>query len=933
MLHQKKFFIFILSSILSISGLFPASALTTNIVRDYYVDHYENYATFTIKSDRFPNYEIVDFPEKNIITIKIRNASVPKSLAKVDAFESNILDFVTISKIEPNQVWIKLQKKTNDIAHNVFVSNLIEGTLSIKLYPVTSTKGYLANSPDALKKVVLIREVKNEQLAFILNKPANYRLITRSLPDVKLELTLKNTNLEFKPTSLQSEFIKHISYQKQKDDLLVTLSLHTPYVKITSQSLPAPNQVLIKISSQHEGLPIQDSDRRLFFDDEESTNINNKNHDAKYFFIEGESKFRQQNYEGAFSNFKQSYNYTKTEEIGILALFRAADSLHELQKKQKKFDGYQNVIKEYSFAIDRADELGITSYDHARAMLMIGLNHQADNFYEEASEYYAELVNRYPKSYYVQDALYHQAVVSLLKKNYSSTIRQLQDYILRFPYSRYLPLVHYKLGQALYHINRYPDAHKNFVIARSLSDDMPSDDPNILYAEANTYYHQKSYPSFVSRSKKLIEKFPDHILSTIASMDLGDYYFDEAKNEEAIAFYEFITTKKFPEIANMARMKIANISAEDYQIKDYQLALAEYENIFTSSENQNIKEEAILRIIIAHNFHEEGEKSITAIKRYRKLYPEGKYNLNGAIDALLIENITHLMTKSYLNNDYSDIISQYVRFRQTINKSDNQFILWLLADAYSKLNNYRDSSRFYQILLTQDSPSRFGEIRFAIGDNFKLNTIYNEALVYFEEVSLDSPLSLFGNYAKSRIADIYIIKKDYRIAIEVLENLIAQMQNNDDPLYYHLLPASWFKLGLIQKELGLYESAFTSFKEVRDNYRHPLSNPNIPDYVPLSFFYLGDMTYQLKSYQQSLIFYQEAIDKYPKSPQVLQALYFMASIHLTQENYATSLKTFNQILATEQEGDNPFQKLALIGKNEIERNQAYAKYLRGDLSQ
>ena len=933
MLNKSSLYHWLAPGLLWLILASPLTAQPFNVLREYRIENDLNFSLLVVRFDREPDYEILPFLDENIINIKFKNVALPNSVGRQARFIDNLLAEAELSTPTEKEVWLKILTKFPEINYTVDAEALSNGIWAFRIARTPLDNSAEANNDSRVNlRTVLVKNEQQENLAFLIDQLPDYELQIKSLPELRLLLQIKGVQAGNQLAALDSEFIKNIEYRNNDQGVEIDITMFHRNLEIMHAGLKRPNQVLLQIKPSVQGVSPSSDDVIEFLTQPQLSTTHNSDF-LKKTFAEAEIDFINLNYDQAWQKFRLVYENAPTEELGLKALYRAADSLDELQAQAKLFDGYQRVIRAYEQALDQTALLQITTDHQSRAIYKIGYNYQADGLFEEAVEYYQKLLNEFPQSYYVADALYQRAAIFIARKKYQQAIVELQDLLTNFPNNRNTAYAYYDLGLAFFRLGNFSSAYKYFIDGRSLNNEIPNQKPELLYAEAGTYFENKSYQQFINRSRQLIRLFPDDLLSDVAAIRLGDFYASEASDIEATSYYERAENSASQEVRNLARMSLANIKAESFEIDQYREALADYRDIYNQSSDENIKQEALMRTILAQTFHQDREPALASMSRYRELYPNGRYIENGALDALMIENISNLVAEAYLDERYSDVISQYVNNRRLINESQDQFLLWLLANSYSQLNNFQDANQFYQLLLNSNTPSRLGELNFEIADNYFLNNNFEQAELYFTEVVKNFPNTLFASFAQMRRSDIFALRNEYQRSIDVLEELISTNQNQTNPLLVDLIPEAWFKIGTLQQELGYYQLAFNAYKNVHETFQHALKDPQAPEFVAMALFASGDMSRELGAYDQAIAIYQQAIDYYPESTQTPWAKYYSASIYLEQQKYPEALASFNSLLEEPPE-DLPYLiELAAEGKREIETNQNFAKYLRGDLVQ
>lgn len=904
----------------------------TNILRDYYTESIPRKTFVILKLDRKPDYEVVPYQGSKQLTIKLRNTSFGKSLNMAKAFPSSIFLNATVQKMPNKETWVVIQSTVKDLVYNVLGSALDQGYLVLEIYSDANRKEIISGK-NYLEKILVFHGKDGEKISFIFSKPFSYNLKSLSLPNEVYKIEIPNVELGFDQRKWMndSESIQDIKFQQNGANLSIELGLKANYQKTRAAALENPFQFLFEMRPfGSPSIPLEEEARFI-----EEVPIAQKERSLRSDYVKAEKLLRAKDFKTAGTIFQGIFLRAPSEEIGIRAGFRYAESLQQEQAANPRKENYATINRAYQAAIEAANNTKLILSDIALAYLRMAENEENDGFYEEAYDQYSRLIKQFPQSLYSQDAYFKRAGIVLRMERYDEAIKAYLDFIQKYPNSRFAALANYLLATAYHKKNQDDLAYTYFQKARNINLEAGQTNPDFLKAMGEVYIARRDFEKGVQAYQTLLNDFPDYNDLIKAALQFGSYYEKAGERQRALDVYQQILAYKKWQKNPYLMMRLADFYSVGVSSKDQEAGLKIYQEL-TKSPQKTVAEDAAFKIATNYSLHGFYEQSLANLDLFKNAYPQSRYLADGMVEALTFENLTEIFAGAYLRAEYNKILTFYFRYRDKIDAKRDAFIYWLIANSYETLSNYKESSRFYQYLLIDNNAgARAGEILFAIGDNaFQLGN-YDEAENYFKQTIAEDPRSIFAAYGRLRLAKIHWKNKDYEVTLKDYKDFIQSYERTSDPLLFDAVSEAWFELGEVYKDLGLFEDALASYNQVAKSFKHPLKDPSAPSYVSLAAYYTGDMLKEIGEKDKAIAAYEKAANYYPNSERMPWSKFYAATVYQDKKEYQRALDLYNVLLDPAQtpvvgQAAPIWRRLASLAKQEIENNQNYARYLRGD---
>ncbi len=479
----------------------------------------------------------------------------------------------------------------------------------------------------------------------------------------------------------------------------------------------------------------------------------NRDTQADTYFWRGETRYRMGNWNGAAADYLQYLSTTTTNPNQQATAYYNLGYTAFQQKNYAKARGYfDRLLSEMRSAV-------------TPQMVADALNRKADClFYARdfsgAARTYSEATATDPSQ--GDYALYQQAFVQGLQKDYQGKVASLNTMIDRFPQSTYVD--------------------------------------DALYERGRAYVQMEQNTQAIASFKELTERFPESALARKAASEIGMLYYQDDHYNEAIAAYKQVI-EKYPgsEEARMAGRDLKSIYIEQNRVDDYAAYAAQQKGSisFDTNERDSLTYLAAEKVYMRGDM-QEAEKSMAA---YLQSFPEGAYRLNAHY---------YLGVAAYEKKDAVTALSHFDKVLEYPHNKYSEEATTMAAELAYNSKDYTRALTLYKLLKGKTTSAdrllmaRTGILRSAhlsgdgaeviaaatelLADNKTAPELANEARYYrsraaakagnrelagkdLEELAKDTR-HLYGAEAKYRLAEMHYSAKDYADAEKVLLNYI-----------------------------------------------------------------------------------------------------------------------------------------------------------------
>lgn len=174
-------------------------------------------------------------------------------------------------------------------------------------------------------------------------------------------------------------------------------------------------------------------------------------------------------------------------------------------------------------------------------------------------------------------------------------------------------------------------------------------------------------------------------------------------------------------------------------------------------------------------------------------------------------------------------------------------VLFSLAQCYLLQKEMEKALSMLSLLINKFPQSKFKEeALFITGDIFYEKGEYDKSLNVFRAITEENQVtSSLLNKVQKKIAEVYLIQKEYSKAIDIYEQMLDHPYFQDEDKIY-------FELANLYKQVGNYHQSEIVFRKFVKYF--PLSED-----IPLAYFELGNCLYKQSLYFQGIESFQEII--------------------------------------------------------------------------
>jgi len=730
------------------------------------------------------------------------------------------------------------------------------------------------------------------------------------------------------------------------NQVFVTLGQIASDFRLEKDELSDPARWVIRIYGQpiFQDIAIEEEDSSLTPDEAAKLDREKRvrNAEIRAAYQQGENHFRKSEYDLAIEQFQKAYASGKNgvgefedewNPLAIQSLFRIADTKYT-QLERRRGRNYHQAIDDYTTAIRVANSTEIAKDLIPHAQFRIGRSYQQMRFSQEANTSYELLRRDFPSSYEAQESSFWQALNQIARREWGQAILQFEEYLKAMPNPKFIHIAYYKIAQAYYQQQKFPEARDFFDRARALDSRYVQEDPMLLFHMGETYYENADYDVAREIFQLLLDRYPDADFSKFVALRLGDFLRDEGKEDEAIAAYSNAIRSYSLEIALMGKLRIANIQAERPYSDEYRQALRTYDEIITLYPDSPQVEEAKLRKGLTLTLYGAYREAIAALEGFMEEYPQSVYVRRNIIQENIDENLKGLVDRAYQRQDdlgvvtiYRDYQAKYLlnfRFDTT---------LFQVGHAHQKLGFQNEAMDLYRFLESRVEGPMLELLQLQAAETLIQADDFQQARDQLARFLQRYPDSVYDADVRKKLADVYKQAKEFESAALVYEQAIEKYEQDRDLLKAEVVPELYYELGLMYEEMGRYTEAAEAFQKSIATYNHPLIEPDVPNYVVQSHFRAAEMLYKVRNDERALAQYEQAIVTYTNWPddrvqeQINWARYQTGVLHKDMGQLQQALEIFGDLMEKTPASPALWQQLSSEQHQALSRQLAYENYL------
>ncbi len=542
------------------------------------------------------------------------------------------------------------------------------------------------------------------------------------------------------------------------------------------------------------------------------------------------------------------------------------------------------------------------------------------NDYDKVIEEGQTLIERYPESIYVQDALYNIGWAYFDTKRYDESIQTFNELVTSFPTGNKADRSLFQIGESYFDQEMYDEAVPFY---QRLVDKMRIDELTEL--EIQKIQRDKIAGLTDETALELAAKAALKIGACHGNS--GDYPRAEASYKRVAQLFSFDNNLIYQAYSSLADMY--------YDQGDFDQSIQSYEDAIDEVPDQILS--AKMQVLICQRYFDEGSEDP---QYYQEAISEYQNYINNYSEVALRAGFNLDEAFLMLGRSYYELGASMLRMDQTELGNDN------IDQAIATFQRIVDD--FPGTELTERILFRLGVAYQENGTDEYLNT----ALEYYNRLFEEFPDTYFREFTYGKMARAYRSLEQYDTAIEYFNTLITEYPESQ------LVDSAWFEMGVCMTEKGddlgavpyllnvstetinLYTTARllaaqTLLRENRDSevievLTEALQNPDaIESQYRLSQFYImrGNANNRLENYEAAIADFTSAYDlNVPETREMASVQ--RAGVYIDQGQYARAESDLKELMQSEDESirESAEIRLAFISVNLGNSEQAISTY-------
>lgn len=459
------------------------------------------------------------------------------------------------------------------------------------------------------------------------------------------------------------------------------------------------------------------------------------------WFWRGESYYRMGNYMQALNDFRQfTQNAVATDENYAMGWY----NLGYAHFKQRQYGEARNAFSRYI-----SSEKDAKKTEVADALNRMGDCYYFNRQFSEAERYYAQAADSNPAS--ADYAAYQRAFVMGLQRNYQGKITALDNLMQRYPNSQYVDDALYEKSRALVMLNRDNEA---IAVLQKLVNNFPR---SPLAGQGGVqlgqlYYNNGSYRESIAAYKSVVSNFPGTDDARNAMVSMETVYRDMNDIQSYVDYANSVPGGI--RITPSRQDSLTYLAAESIYMRgsraDAESSLTKY---LQSYPNGAYSSDAHYWLGVIAD--EKGNKD-QALSRFRRVIDAG--NVKFLDNALLYSARTEQE-----KGNYRQALTDYTRLATVARTASNKQTAQLgMVRCHTAMNGYHEAARAATELLDGGALAQEmeTEARYLRGKAYQQTNEVEKAMADFQLLANDTR-SVYGAESQFILADTYYRWKSY----------------------------------------------------------------------------------------------------------------------------------------------------------------------------
>lgn len=499
--------------------------------------------------------------------------------------------------------------------------------------------------------------------------------------------------------------------------------------------------------------------------------------------------------------------------------------------------------------------------------------------YNQAAHYYQQVLDSYPQSDFIPQALYSLGWTFFEKKAYDNAGQQFHGLVTRFPDHPLTEDAFFKTGECEHNQGHYDLAIPLFQKYLERFPDAPHKSEALFYLAEATFYKQ-DYLTAMAYYAKAADLADDPKIIYIARVSMGWCYLKLEKFD--LSKRHFLEAEDFAISQDVLSDDVYwGLATLFTHIEAYPAALEAYTNIIKLFPENSKTMEAMLGRANIYYTQQDFPK---AIREYQTIIDLEKLKSKGE----LLEKAYYGLAWTYLKS--GDLDKSMSIFKTIIAQSDSNIVkvsaLTQMGDAHLDSGYLKEAIAIYDKILKEYPDSAYTDyIQFRLGIALIQSQRLDTAILSFKSLLNNFPNSKYSYEAPYYLGVAYFKKNDMPQAVEFLSQYLST-----NPTDKSMTRDSHFLKGLAFFHLKEYQKALETFQDLEHLF------PEEPSLIQGTQLNIAKCLYQMGRTAEALAQFEAIIQNDAKTESSLEALLWLGNYSLEHHELEPAIQHYKRAI-------------------------------------
>ncbi len=502
--------------------------------------------------------------------------------------------------------------------------------------------------------------------------------------------------------------------------------------------------------------------------------------------------------------------------------------------------------------------------------------------FKQAEKNYLQLINTYPNSSYLPQALYSLGWTYFEQTNYPNAEETFAKLISHYPHHSLSEEAAFKIGECNHNAGEHSQAIKFFTDFITIYPKSPRLSEALFFI-AESYYSKEDYLSAVGFYAQAGDKAYDPKIAMLSKIGLGWSYLKLQKLD--------LAQKSFEEADKIAQEK--NLPAEDvlfglatlYADAGDSLRAGEaYQKLITQFPQSPRLAQAYLGK--ANSDYARADYA-GAVTNYQNLIQN--FSKNSA-QTEIIEKAYYGLAWTFLKSGKTEQAIQ--SFQDIVTQSTSKIArgsaLTQIGDAYQEINELEKAVQIYDQILREYPDTVYADYaQFRQGIALLKANKIEAATLSFQGLQANFPKSKYLNEVKYYLALAYFKKEAWDQSLR-----LAKAYLDEPSEAKNFIPEANYLLGLANFNSKKYEQTLNIFQRLVKNY------PEQKNVTPIAELYIAKSLFALGKSKEAIEKFTAINKLYPQTEAAAQAVLWLGDYYLDEGKYPAAIQYYNHFITT-----------------------------------